>query len=109
MKRNFKTIITVALVAAVSIGGAFLLRDKPVKLNVTAMEAAILERYPAAVITGIERSNVDEEIYTVQITLGGAEYKLFVSGHGDVLNANPPIPAEFENSDSDDSDDSVTE
>lgn len=96
MKKGIKAIIAFAAVGAASVGAALLFKNKSVTLNVTVLEKVILDKYPNAIITGIENSYSSQNVYTVKVILGEKEYKIFATAKGDIISSNPNIPQEFE-------------
>lgn len=74
-------------------------KKRPVTLNINLLEKAVLDKYPNAIITGIEHANSSPNIYVVTVVLGENEYKIFATAKGEIISSNPNIPKEFESED----------
>jgi hypothetical protein len=97
MKKSTKAIMAVAAASiGAFVGAAVWYKKRPITLNVTVLEKAVLDKYPNAIITGIENSNSSTNIYVVTVILGEKEYKIFATAKGEIISSNPNIPEEFE-------------
>jgi hypothetical protein len=94
LSKNFKAkaIIGLAAIAAASAAAALYFKKKHVQLNVTEFEKAILSKYPGANIISIEKTFVDDNIYTVTAIIDEKEYRLYVTVDGEIVESTPRIP-----------------
>lgn len=83
-------LIAVIAAAAAAAGAAAYFRKKVCgQLDVTALENAVLEKYPGAVIKSIEKTMDNEDIYLVRLVFSENEYLVFITSKGEIINTSP--------------------
>ena len=92
MSKKLKALLGLAAIATISAAATLYFKKNKAMLNVGEFEKAVLLKYPKANIISIEKTFVDDNIYTVTAMINEREYRLYVTADGEIIETTPRIP-----------------
>jgi len=84
LSKKLKMFAGLGIIATVTAAIVFSFK-KNAQLDVTAFEQTVLQKYPDAKITSIEKTLKSDNIYVVTIMLNEKELRLFATVDGEII------------------------